>query len=39
MSLNDTVRPRQHVGRNRQADLLRGFEIDYKFKLYWLLDR
>ena len=24
MSLDDSIRPRQHVGRNRQADLLGG---------------
>jgi hypothetical protein len=33
------VRPRQHVGRNRQADLLSGLEIDDELELNWLLDR
>jgi hypothetical protein len=32
------VRPRQHVGGNRQADLLRSFKINYEFELCRLLD-
>jgi hypothetical protein len=36
-SLDDLVRPRQHVRRNRQADLLRRFEIDDELELLWLL--
>ena len=35
--LNDFIRPHQHVRRNRQADLLRGFEIDDELKLFRLL--
>ena len=37
-SLDHLVRPRQHVRRNRQADLLGGFEIDDQLKLRRLLD-
>ena len=33
------VRPRQHFRRNRQADLLGGFEIDDEFELRRLLHR
>ena len=36
--LNDFIRPRQHVRRNRQADLLGGFEIDDELELRRLLD-
>jgi hypothetical protein len=25
---NNPIRPRQHIGRNRQTDLLRRFQID-----------
>ena len=32
------VRPRQHIGRNRQTDLLRGFQIDRQLELRRLLD-
>ena len=32
-SANHLVGPCQHVGRNREADLLRGFEIDDELKL------
>ena len=32
------VRSRQDVGRNRQADLLGGFEIDHQLELRRLLD-
>src|SRR5262245_51607955 len=35
--LNDPIRPRQHLLRNRQIDLLSGFEIDEKLKFRWLL--
>jgi hypothetical protein len=28
LSLDDSVRPRQNVRRNRKVDLLGGFEID-----------
>ena len=37
--LDHLIRPHQHVRRNRQADLLRGFEIDDELKLRRLLDR
>ena len=30
---NHPVRPRQHIRRDRQADLLRGFQIDDEFGL------
>ena len=33
------IRPRQHLLRNRQTDLLRRLEINYHFKLGWLLHR
>jgi len=33
----DFVRSRQHVGRNRQADLLGRLQIDNELKLCWLL--
>src|SRR4029453_16235660 len=36
-SLDHPIRPRQHVGWNRQADLLGGFQIDDEFKLRRLL--
>src|SRR5690349_5576947 len=36
--LDHPVRTRQHVRRNGQADLLRGFEIDDQFELRWLFD-
>ena len=39
MSPDYLVRPRQHVRRNRQADLLGGFEIDDQLELRRLLDR
>ena len=38
-SLDHSVRPRQHVRRNRQADLLGSFEIDDELELLWLLHR
>src|SRR5438132_9988225 len=37
-SLNDFVRPRQHIGRDRQADLLGRFQIDNELELLRLLD-
>jgi len=36
-SLEYLVRPLEHLGRDRQANLLRRFEIDYKLKLRRLL--
>ena len=30
--LDHLIRPRQHIGRNRQADLLRSFQIDDELK-------
>src|SRR5215472_13278416 len=38
-SFDHPVRPRQHVRRNRQADLLCRFEIDDELELLRLLDR
>ena len=35
---NDPVRPRQHIRRNRQADLLGSFQIDHQLELRRLLD-
>jgi hypothetical protein len=32
-SPNHPIRPRQHIRRNREADLLGGFEIDDELKL------
>src|SRR5688572_25521091 len=32
MLFYDSIRPRQHMRRNGEADLLRRFEIDYQFK-------
>src|SRR5882724_2583314 len=37
MLLDHPIRPRQHVRRNRQADLLGGFQIDDQLELLWLL--
>src|SRR5215475_10692838 len=37
LSFDHPVRPRQHVRRNCEADLLRSFQIDYKLKLRRLL--
>src|SRR5262249_47148781 len=37
-SFDDYVRPREHVRRNRQADLMGSLEINNKLKLLWLLD-
>jgi hypothetical protein len=36
---NHLIRPRQHIRRNRQPDLLRRFQIDDELKLRRLLDR
>ena len=33
------IRAREHVGRDRQADLLRGFEIDDELELHRLFER
>ena len=30
--LNDFIRSRQHIRRNRQADLLGGFEVDHELE-------
>src|SRR5687767_11500842 len=38
VSFYDSIRPRQHVWRNRHTDLLRGFEIDHELELRRLLD-
>jgi len=38
LSLDYSVRPRQHVRRNGQADLFGGFEVDLQLKLCGLLD-
>src|SRR5262245_6145296 len=38
-SLDHFIRPRQHIRRNRYADLLCGLEIDDEFKLRGLLNR
>ena len=37
LSSNDLIRPRQHVGRYRQADLFGGFQIDDELELRRLL--
>src|SRR5262245_59387999 len=37
--LNHLIRPCQHVRRDREADLLRCFQVDHKLKLDWLLYR
>jgi hypothetical protein len=36
--LNHFIRSRQHIRRNRQTDLLGGFQIDDELKLHWLLN-
>src|SRR5262245_3035598 len=38
-SLYDLVRSQQHRLRDRQAEPLRGFEIDHQLELRWLLHR
>src|SRR5262249_18826485 len=35
---DDSIRPRQHVGRNRQTDLFCRLQADHKFELRRLLD-
>ena len=37
LSFNDLIRPRQHIRRNRQADLLRRLQIDDELELHRLL--
>ena len=37
-SSNHLIGPHQHVGRNRQADLLGGLQIDHKLELRRLLN-
>ena len=32
------IRSHQHIGRNRQADLLGRIEVDHQLELCWLLD-
>jgi hypothetical protein len=39
LSFDHSIRSRQHIRRNRQADLLGGFEIDDQLELLRLLDR
>ena len=39
MSFYDSIRTRQHLLRNRHADLLSRFQIDDEFELRRLLDR
>ena len=36
--IDHLVRPRQHIRRNRQADLFRRFQIDDELELLRLLD-
>ena len=38
LSFDNPVRSRQHIGWNRQADLLGGFQIDHQLELRRLLD-
>ena len=38
LSFDNPVRPRQHVRRNGQADLLGGFKINDQLELLRLLD-
>src|SRR4030095_15113389 len=38
-SFDHFIRPRQHIRRNRQADLLGSFQIDNELELFWLLHR
>ena len=37
MSSYDSVRPHEHVGRNREADLLCSLQVDDQLELHWLL--
>ena len=39
VSLDHFIRPRQHIRRNRQADLLRRLKIDDELELRRLLHR
>src|SRR5262249_8015950 len=39
LSFDHPIRPRQHVGWDREADLLGGFQIDDKLKLRRSLNR
>ena len=39
LSFDHLVSPRQHVGRNRHADLLRRFQVDHQLELDGLLHR
>ena len=39
LSSNHPIRPRQHIWRNREADLLGGFKIDHQLELRRLFDR
>ena len=39
MSSYDSIRSRQHIRRDREADLLRRVQIDDEPKLLWLLHR
>jgi len=36
---NDPTRPRQHIGRDRYADLLGGFQVDDEIEFHRLLHR
>jgi hypothetical protein len=38
MPLDDVVRPRQQRRRDREAERLRGLEVDDQLELRWLLD-
>src|SRR5262245_37679298 len=38
-SFDHPIRSHQHIRRDRQADLLRGFQIDDKLEFLWLLHR
>src|SRR5262245_54774035 len=38
-SFDDLIRPRQHIGWDGEADLLRGFQVDHKLELHRLLHR
>ena len=38
LRFNHLIRSHQHIRRDRQADLLSGFQIDDELKLHWLLD-
>ena len=36
--LNDPIRSRQHIGRNRETDLLGGLKVDDQLEFGWLLN-